>query len=113
VLRGGGRRRQPVVGAFRSGRLAAPATGGVRAQAVGDREEEGPITSGFFADEAVALRQEDDEEILDEIPGLVSMTAPSQEAFEPRGMGEGLLEGSGGRLHDVCHMEDMSPGRGS
>ena len=106
-------RRRHVVRAFRACRLAAPATRGIRAQAVGDREEEGPEAAWLFAGETVALRQEGDENVLDEVPGLVSMTAPSQECFEPRGMGEGILEGSRGRLHDVCHMEDMSPGRES
>ena len=90
-------------------RLPAPAApGGVRAETVGDREEKRPEPPGLVRGQAVALRQEDDEEVLDEVPGLLSVTAPPQEALEPRGMGEGLLERLGGGLHGVCHAEDMS-----
>ncbi len=47
----------------------------VRPDAPGDSEEEGTERPGRGGDEAARTAQQEDEEILDEIPGLVSVSA--------------------------------------
>ena len=93
---------------LRASRLTPPAAGGIRTEAVSDREEEGPKAPQLFADEAVAFRQEDDEQILDEIPGAFAVASSEEEAFEIARDEKRGVHGLGGRLHFVRHREDMS-----
>lgn len=93
---------------LRASRLTPPAAGGIRTEAVSDREEEGPEAPRLFASEAVALRQKNDEDILNEIPGAFSVASSEEEAFEIARDEKRGVHGLGGRLHFVRHREDMS-----
>ncbi|MBK6407525.1 MAG: hypothetical protein IPF66_22415 [Holophagales bacterium] len=86
-----GRNRQAVARLVERAEGTAPPRS-VRPDAPGDGEEEGTERPGRGRDEAARTAQQEDEEILDEIPGLVPVTAMLEEGPESRREAKGFLQ---------------------
>jgi hypothetical protein len=93
----------------------APSPRGVRADPPGDREEERPQRAGRRGAESPGPAQEEDEEILDEVAGVLAMAPALQERAEggadpERLVDHGSRRRSGDLLRRAAHERVMSHG---